>query len=189
MLSPAMFPLARSTEQLLVLGEVFCSGTDNDGITGVEIARRTGVSQQTVSRELGRLADAGWIHLRQLGTAKVVEPVTSLPIYIPVRQLISSTIGVLPMLRDALETDPRVVEAWIYGSWAARFHGEPGAFPNDIDLAVLGNLSLPAAYRAIGDSQEQTDMTISIRVYPADAQTEFLTEIRATGVNVKNVIQ
>jgi DNA-binding transcriptional ArsR family regulator len=184
MMSPSLFPLARSREQLLVLAEVFCGINGDVGITGVEIARRTGVSQPTVSRELGRLADAGWIHLRQLGTAKVVEPVTSLPIYIPVRQLISSTIGALPMLRDALEDDPRVVEAWIYGSWAARFHGEPGAFPNDIDLAVLGNLSLPDVYRAIGDSQEQTGMTISIRVYPPDARTEFLD----TGVNVKNVI-
>lgn len=93
------------------------------------------------------------------------------------------------MLRDALRDDRRVVEAWIFGSWAQRFHGEPGAFPNDVDLAVLGNLSLPAVYRTIGDSQEQTGMTISIRVYPPDAQTEFLSEIRATGVNVKNVVR
>ena len=104
MLSPPMFPLARSTDQLLVLGEVFCSGQDPGGITGVEIARRTGVSQSTVSRELGRLADAGWIHVRRLGTAKVVEPVTSLPIYIPVRQLIASTIGVLPICAMRSET-------------------------------------------------------------------------------------
>jgi DNA-binding transcriptional ArsR family regulator len=184
--SPSLFPLARSNEQLLVLGEVFCSNTnDHAGLTGVEIARRTGVPQPTVSRELGRLSDAGWIRLRPLGTVKIAEPITAIPIFIPLRQLIASTVGVLSLLRDALGSDDRVGEAWIFGSWAARFHNEPGPFPNDVDLAVLGTISLPDAYRAIGDAQEATKMTISIRVYPPTASTEFLNEIRATGVVVK----
>lgn len=151
------------------------------------MTRRTGVSQPTVSRELGRLADAGWIRLRRpLGTVKIAEPITTLPIYIPVRQLVASTIGVLQLLRGTLEDDDRIVEAWIFGSWAARFHGEPGPFPNDIDLAVVGTISLPEAYRTIGAIQEETNMTISIRIYPPEADTEFLTEISDTGVAVKN---
>lgn len=151
----------------------------------MEIARRTGVGQSTVSRELSRLADAGWIRLRPLGTVKVAEAITTLPIYRPLRQLIASTIGVLPTLREALKNDGRIVETWIFGSWAARFHGEAGSFPNDIDLAVIGAIALPDVYRAIGNSQEATDMTISIRVYPPGVETDFLTEIRQTGVPVK----
>lgn len=131
-----------------MVGEVLCStSSEHPGVTGAEMTRRTGVSQPTVSRELGRLADAGWIRLRPLGTVKIAEPITTLPIYIPVRQLVASTIGVLQLLRGTLEDDDRIVEAWIFGSWAARFHGEPGPFPNDIDLAVVGTISLPEAYR------------------------------------------
>ena len=170
-----------------MVGEVLCStSSEHPGVTGAEITRRTGVSQPTVSRELGRLADAGWIRLRPLGTVKIAEPITRSPIYIPVRQLVASTIGVLQLLRGTLEDDDRIVEVWIFGSWAARFHGEPGPFPNDIDLAVVGTISLPEAYRTIGAIQEETNMTISIRIYPPEADTEFLTEISDTGVAVKN---
>jgi hypothetical protein len=32
-----------------------------------------------------------------------------------------------------------ISEAFVYGSWAARFHGEPGALPNDIDALIVGS--------------------------------------------------
>lgn len=183
--SPVLMPLARSNEQLLVLAEVFCGAPRDIGVTGVEIGRRTGISQPTISRELNRLERAGWIQLRQLGTVKIAEPVETLPIYLPVRQLVASTVGALPLLRDALANDERVSQAWIFGSWAARFHGEPGAFPNDIDLAIIGGLSLPDAYRLADDVQEQISVTIGIRIYPSGAESDFLDEIRLSGVTVK----
>jgi predicted transcriptional regulator len=185
--SSPLLPLARSVEQLLVIAEVFCGRpNDHSGISGVEIARRTGVSQPTVSRELRRLADAGWINLRRFGTVKIAEPITTLPVYVPMRQLVASTVGVLPLLRDAFVCDDRIDEAWIFGWWAARFRGEPGGFPHDVDVAIVGNISLPDAYRALGEIQEETNMTISIRIYPPAAETEFLDEIRNTGVAAKS---
>jgi hypothetical protein len=50
---------------------------------------------------------------------------------------------------------------------------------------IIGDLSLPDAYRLIGTIQEEIGVTIGIRIHPTGAATDFLDEIRASGVNVK----
>lgn len=49
----------------------------------------------------------------------------------------------MPLLvRRVLAEVPGVDEAFIFGSWAARYHGEPGPPPGDVDIAVVsGTLS------------------------------------------------
>ncbi len=32
-----------------------------------------------------------------------------------------------------------ISDAFLFGSWAARFHGEPGPLPNDIDVLIVGS--------------------------------------------------
>jgi predicted nucleotidyltransferase len=41
-----------------------------------------------------------------------------------------------------LATIDGVAEAYIYGSWAARYHGEPGSIPADVDVLVVGTAAL-----------------------------------------------
>ena len=43
---------------------------------------------------------------------------------------------------------PGIDKAFVYGSWAARYHGERGASPRDIDLLVIGEPELDALYAA-----------------------------------------
>jgi predicted nucleotidyltransferase len=52
--------------------------------------------------------------------------------------LLTATYGPLPVLTDLLAGATGVTAAFIYGSWAARYQGEPGPVPNDIDVLVVG---------------------------------------------------
>ncbi|HEX3515320.1 MAG TPA: hypothetical protein VHT26_15095 [Trebonia sp.] len=44
----------------------------------------------------------------------------------------------LPVLTDLLSGIAGVEQAYIYGSWAARYLGEPGPVPPDVDVLVVG---------------------------------------------------
>ncbi len=43
---------------------------------------------------------------------------------------------------DLLESVSGVNEAYIYGSWAARYQGQPGPVPVDLDVLVVGSVDL-----------------------------------------------
>ncbi|HET9898909.1 MAG TPA: hypothetical protein VFQ44_28630 [Streptosporangiaceae bacterium] len=52
--------------------------------------------------------------------------------------LLAVTYGPLPVLADLLAAQSGVDAAFIYGSWAARYRGEPGPLPADVDVLVAG---------------------------------------------------
>lgn len=71
-----------------------------------------------------------------------------LPYYHELRSLLLKTIGPAAVLSRELSEVPGIDEAFIYGSWAARYHGEPGPAPNDIDVLVIGEPDLDTLYAA-----------------------------------------
>lgn len=122
----------RSSTQARVLAEVFY----NTPASGRELARRLGVAQPTVARELSRLEQAGIVEYEQLGNAKVVHP-ASTPYADALRQLVVYAAGVPHVVRTVYEHVAGIDDIFIHGSWAARFHGEPGDPPHDLDLVVV----------------------------------------------------
>ena len=63
----ALLPMFRSKHQMQILAEVFW-GEGNS--TGAELARHTGIPQQTVAREVARLEQAGVLVTERVGTAR-----------------------------------------------------------------------------------------------------------------------
>jgi predicted nucleotidyltransferase len=131
---PTLVPLFRSEQQMRLLAEIYHGRRP---ASGAELARRLGTSQQTVARELARLEAAGLIVNEEIGTAKVARPAETLPYLEPLRQLLAYAGGILPALAEALGHFDDIDEAFVFGSWASRFHGDPGPPPNDIDVAVV----------------------------------------------------
>ena len=82
----ALVPMFRSRHQMQILAEVFW-GTA--GSTGSELARRTGIPQQTVAREVARLEQAGVLVTEQVGSAKIIRPASDLPYGPVLRQLLA----------------------------------------------------------------------------------------------------
>ena len=54
------------------------------------------------------------------------------------------------MLEKRLSRLRGVDRALIYGSWARRYHGEPGPLPQDVDLLVIGTAD-------VGEVRAETD--------------------------------
>ena len=74
----------------------------------------------------------------------------------PLTDLLAVTYGPLPVLTDLLADIQGVAEAYIYGSWAARYCGEPGSIPADVDVLVIGS----AAADDLDDVAEQAQRTL-----------------------------
>lgn len=164
--APHLAPLFRSDAQMRLLAEIFYG---SEALSGSELARRTGIPQQTVARELARLEQAGLVVTKRVGTAKVVSPDERQPFHQALRQLLGYVGGIIPTLRAAYEDNEQIREVFIFGSWARRFHGEPGPPPNDIDIAVvsdtLSRFDLAEQRMAI---ESATGMSIDQFVFTSD---------------------
>jgi len=116
-----------------LLAEVF----HGEATSGAELARRLGISQSTVARELARLEMSGLIELKPIGTGKVAVPAEGLPYAPALRQLLAYVGGIVPALIAEYQNRPEIEEIFIFGSWADRVNGIAGAPPNDIDIAIV----------------------------------------------------
>lgn len=132
-----MFPIFRSANQAAILG---CLFTEHDREwSGPELVDAADVSQQTVSRELRSLEDAGLIVRRRVGNTVLARADDSAAVFPELVALMHKTYGPLPLLDEALSAVRGVDEAHVFGSWAARFLGQPGSFPRDVDVLVVGD--------------------------------------------------
>ncbi len=176
----ALLPMFRSRHQMQILAEVFWGAGSS---TGAELARRTGIPQQTVAREVTRLEQAGVLVTEQVGTAKTIHPASDLPYGSVLRQLLAYAGGVIPMLAQTFGDNPAIDEVFIFGSWAARYNGEQGPPPNDVDVAVVSD-SLTRFDLAEARLDLENESKLSINLFVFEADNERLLELRAAGVPV-----
>jgi biotin operon repressor/predicted nucleotidyltransferase len=176
----ALLPMFRSKHQMQILAEVFWGAGSS---TGAELARRTGIPQQTVAREVARLEQAGVLVTEQVGTAKTIRPAPELPYGLVLRQLLAYAGGVIPMLASAFGDNPAIEEVFIFGSWADRYRGEPGAPPNDVDVAVVSD-SLTRFDLAETRLDLENESKLSINLFVLETHNERVHELRAAGVPV-----
>lgn len=134
--APPLYPLLRSELQGRLLVRVFLGGGEE---SVAELASGIDADPGNTAREVARLERAGIITSRRVGRTKLVRANTSAPSYRPLLELITIVLGPATVLAEHLAGLAGIVSAEIFGSWAARFHGEPGPAPTDIDLVVVGN--------------------------------------------------
>jgi DNA-binding transcriptional ArsR family regulator len=158
--------LFRSEQQMKLLAILFAEADDE--LTIGQLARRAGVAQATASREVARLAAHGVVVVRALGRNTLVSANWELPWAKELRALLMQTIGVLGRLAEALADVDGVEEAFVYGSWAARYTGQPGPSPRDIDVAVVGEASLRSVRQACETIEHDLRVEVNPVVIPAD---------------------
>jgi predicted nucleotidyltransferase/biotin operon repressor len=134
--SSPLLPLLRSQAQGDLLALLYLNPDREYSLT--EVATQIGVSVKTVHKEASRLVAAGFVNDSRRGNVRLVRAVTGSPISRPLTDLLAVTYGPLPVLTDLLADTDGVTAAFIYGSWAARYLGEPGPVPHDIDVLVIG---------------------------------------------------
>jgi hypothetical protein len=107
-------------------------------MTLTEIAKATGISVSTVAREVARLEISQIVVVETIGRAKRATPNWASPLARPLQMLLTQTCGPLCELAAIYEV-PKVRDVVMFGSWAERYQGTAGPYPNDVDVAVIGD--------------------------------------------------
>jgi DNA-binding transcriptional ArsR family regulator len=166
---------------LHLLGELFVYAADGRSIS--ELSAATGIPQATVSREVARLEEAGLVRSIRRGRLRLVQADDHLAYYPELRALLLKTIGPAAVLRRSLADVTGIDSAFVFGSWAGRYHGERGPAPNDIDLLVIGNPDLDALYAACREAERELRLDVNPVVRSASdwrkGQAGFLADVRA----------
>jgi DNA-binding transcriptional ArsR family regulator len=164
--APPLLPLLRSRVQGDLLALLYLRPDREYSLT--EAAARIGASVKAVHQEASRLVDAGLLADRRLGNVRLLRAATDTPLSRPLTDLLAVTYGPLPVLTDALAPVLGVERAFIYGSWAARYQGEAGPVPDDVDVLVIGTADQDELDAVAQQAQRRLGRPVNIRrVRPA----------------------
>jgi DNA-binding transcriptional ArsR family regulator len=164
--SSQLLPLLRSPFQGELLAWLFLHPDEEYSAT--ELATRFGVSQPTASREADRLAQAGFIQERRKGNLRLLRAKTDTLVARPLTELLAVTYGPTAVIGEFLAGVGGIDEVYIYGSWAARYRGEAGPVPRDVDVLVVGDADEDELHDAARAAERRLGREVNIsRVSPA----------------------
>lgn len=164
---PALLPLLRTQTQGELMALLYLHPERSYSLT--DIARRLKVSVPTILREVDRLVPAGLLDEDRVGRSRLVRAATASPLYRALSELLALTYGPLPVLTDLLAMVPDIEEAYIFGSWAARYLGESGPSPNDVDVLVVGAVDADEVFEVGERARLHLGREVNVRHLPAEA--------------------
>lgn len=175
---PPLLPLLRSRLQADLLTLILLSPEREWTLT--ELASRTGASLSSVQREMTRAELAGVVSTRRLGNVRLVTTAAS-PLTAPLTELMVRSFGPRQVVAEEISGVAGVAEAYLFGSWAARYAGEAGRSPVDIDVLVIGHPDRDdlddAAQRAGSRLAREVNVTIRSPEWWHDSGDAFHTEV------------
>lgn len=128
------------------------------------LARGTGLSLRVVQREVELLESLGFVETRRDGNRRYLRASTRHPAAPEVRRLVEKCAGAQPLLAEALRTPPGILVAFLFGSFAA----DTARAASDLDLMVLGTVSLRALVPALRPTAERLGREINPVVLPSE---------------------
>lgn len=177
-----LLPLLRSRVQGDLLALLYLHPNRDYSLT--EAAALIGASVKTVHTEATRLIAAGFVRDSRRGNVRLLRAETDTPVSRPLTDLLAVTYGPLPVLNDLLADVDGITHAFIYGSWAARYLGEPGPVPGDVDVLVVGTVDPDDLDEIARAAQNRLGRPVEIRrIRPAawaspDPADPFLASVR-----------
>jgi DNA-binding transcriptional ArsR family regulator len=179
---PALLPLLRSPTQGELLAWLFLHPEQEFSLT--DLARRLGVSRPTVMREADRFLAAGLVSDRRQGNLRFIRARTDTPVAGPLSELLAVTYGPRAVLGELLGAVNGVDEAYIYGSWAARYRGQAGEVPQDVDVLIVGDADEDDLYEAARTAERVLGREVNMRRVAARTWREstsdpFLESVRS----------
>jgi hypothetical protein len=180
--APPLLPVFRSRLQgellALVLGDPGAEWTTE------ELSLRTGHPRHTVANELRRLEEAGLFTARMIGRSKLVRANAENPYYEPLSRLALMSFGPPQVIREEFGTIDHTEQLFIFGSWAARYAGEQGPAPHDVDVLIIGAPDRDEVYEAARRAQERLGREVNTTVRKAEqwhgAQDGFARQLRSS---------
>ena len=151
--APALLPIFRSQAQAEILTWLYLHPDQRLSLT--DLARRVGASVPTVHREAERLVESKLVTETRLGRNRMLGANLSHPAAESLGRLLEVTFGSRQVVAEEFEEIPGAARVLIFGSWAARYSGETGHTPNDIDVMVIGDSVDRADLYTAGDRAQR----------------------------------
>ena len=179
--APTLAPILRSDAQGRILARVLADPAASYSLSDLVAWSRT--SMPTVQREVERAEQAGIVTTEKVGPTRLVRANVSHPLQDAVRRIILATYGPPTVIANEFDNIEQADAVLLFGSWAARYLGEPGRAPNDIDVLVIGDADRDAVDDAAGRAERQIGFPVQATVRTRaqwETQTEsFIKEVRS----------
>jgi len=173
----ALFPRSR----LLTLKELVLTGGKQVHLR--ELARRTGLDPTGLGRELKNLEMAGIVSVAHSGNQKLYTLNPACPIRDEIVLMILKTAGLADELRSALiPLKDKIKKAFIYGSFASGTQ----QFDSDVDLMVVGNVSLKEVVKVVSETGRRLSREINPTVLKPDEYRDKLDDPGSFPSRVEN---
>lgn len=158
--APALLPIFRSQAQAELLALVLLHPDQEFSLT--DLSRQIGAPLTSVHREVERLVTAGLIAERHLGRNRMVRANPAHPASEPLTRLLELSFGPQHVVAEEFAEIRGASQVLIFGSWAARHAGEPGAVPHDVDVLVVGEgLERAEVYEAADRAQARLGLPVN----------------------------
>jgi hypothetical protein len=175
----ALAPFLRSEALGRVLAAILLA---DDSLHLRAIADRTQLPYSVVQREVDRLEETTLLSSTRFGNARVVRPNEQHVLYDDLRRLLLKAYGPVEAIRGVISDIPAIDEAFIFGSWAARYSGEWGASPQDIDVLLVGDPPRDLVDLAQADGEDALGLPVQITVVSprdwSEARTGFVRTVK-----------
>lgn len=178
---PSLAPILRSDAQGRILARVLADPETGYSLSALVAWSKT--SMPTVQREVERAEQAGIVNTEKVGPTRLVRANASHPLHDAVRRIILATYGPPAVIADEFSGIEEAEVVLLFGSWAARYLGEPGRAPNDIDVLVLGDADRDAVDEAAERAERRIGLpvqaTVRTRAQWESQRESFLNEVRS----------
>jgi DNA-binding transcriptional ArsR family regulator len=160
-------PLFRSSAQAELLTHLFVTEADRP-LSLSALSNRTDIPVSTVQREVERLEQAGLVRSERVGQTRLVAANRDSPYFDDLASLLLKAFGPRVLLTSLFRRIPRIDHAYVYGSWASRYHDQPGPAPRDVDVVVVGDPNVNAVYAAARRAESALGMEVNPIVIGSD---------------------
>lgn len=179
--APSLAPILRSDTQGRILAQVLIDSKKGHSLS--DLVDSTDTSMPTVLREVLRAEEAGILTTEKIGPIRQVCAKVDHPLYDAVRRIILATYGPPMVVAEEFANLEGAEAVLLIGSWAARYLGEAGRFPNDIDVLVVGDADRDLADDAATRAEERIGLPVQATVRALSQwKTEsgsFIQEVKA----------
>jgi predicted nucleotidyltransferase len=182
--APPLLPIFRSRHQAELL-TLLVLHPDRE-YTLTDLAAWLGVPLSTLQREVNRLAAARLISERRVGQARLLSANADSRYHPALTELLTMAFGPHTVVAEEFADLPGAEAVAVFGSWAARYRGEPGPPPNDVDVLVLGEPDRTEVYAAADRARDRLRLDVnpvlrSVKAWrqPADG---LVAELRTAAV-------
>jgi len=177
--APPLLAVFRSQLQGELLARVLLSPGH---LSVSDLARVLGAPIPTVAREVTRLEGAGLLTTSRVGRARLVSGNDVNPALGPLRELVMIAFGPRQVITDEFGELDGLEELLIFGSWAARYQGEAGPPPGDVDVLLVGRPDRDDVHDAANRAQGRLGREVNPVLVSAqrwqEAAEPFLQEVQ-----------